>query len=291
MDKNRAGYLEGIVSILVNILLFVVKMWVGIVTASLALMADAWHTLSDSLSSIVVVIAVKLSSKKPDKEHPFGHGRWEQIAAIIIALILSVIASDFLKESIIQFGDKKSVHFGTLAIVVTVISIIVKECLAQYAFHIGRKTDNITVTADGWHHRTDALSSMVVLAGIMFAKSFWWIDSFLGIIISFMLFYTAYQIIKESVTKLLGEEASPKLIKEIEEKVRELYDNDLQLHHFHIHNYVIHKELTLHIKLDKNLSIETGHQIATCVEDIIYEHFGIIATIHVEPLDFYHNAD
>ena len=84
MDKNKAGYLEGFISILVNLGLFGLKFWAGIVSGSIALIADAWHTLSDSVSSVIVILGVKLSSRKPDKEHPFGHGRWEQIAAILL---------------------------------------------------------------------------------------------------------------------------------------------------------------------------------------------------------------
>ena len=291
MDKIKAGYTEGVVSIIANAILFVLKLWAGIVTGSIAITADAWHTLSDSISSIVVVIGVKLSSKKPDKEHPFGHGRWEQIAALLIAFLLAIIAYDFMKDSIIQFRLRESTVFGTLAIVVIIISIVVKEALAQYAFYIWRKTDNVSIKADGWHHRTDALSSLVVLLGILFAKQFWWIDSILGMIISLMLFYATYEVAKEAISKLLGEKPSQDLINKITEAVKPAYKSNLQLHHFHIHNYVAHQELTFHIKLDNNLTIEAGHNIATDIENIVLEQFGIIATVHVEPLDFMHPSD
>jgi len=291
MDKIKAAYTEGIVSIITNTILFVLKMWAGIVTGSIALTADAWHTLSDSISSIVVVVAVKLASKKPDKDHPFGHGRWEQIAALFIAFILAIIAYDFLKDSIIQFNQHESTKFGTIAIIVTVISILVKEALAQYAFYIGRKTDNVSVKADGWHHRTDALSSVVVLIGIIFAKQFWWVDSVLGTIIAFMLFYATYEIAKEAITKLLGEKPNQNLIDKIVDSVRKKYHDDLKLHHFHIHNYVTHQELTFHIKLDNKLSIENGHKVATDIENIILKEFNIIATIHVEPTTYKHRSD
>jgi cation diffusion facilitator family transporter len=141
MDKNKAGYIEGFVSILVNTGLFGLKLWAGTVSGSIALTADVWHTLSDSLSSIIVIFGIKLSSRKPDKEHPFGHGRWEQIAAIFIGFLLALIAYDFLKDSILQFKTKESANFGMLAIVVTIISIVVKEGLAQYAFYICKKQE------------------------------------------------------------------------------------------------------------------------------------------------------
>jgi cation diffusion facilitator family transporter len=293
MNREKAGYIEGMISVAVNSILFVLKIWAGVVTGSIALTADAWHTLSDSLSSVVVIIAVKLSSRKPDNEHPFGHGRWEQIAALFIAFILGIIAFDFLKESIVLFRTQTSTVFGTLAIVITIISIVVKEALARYAFFIGRKTNNISIKADGWHHRTDALSSVVVLAGILLARKLWWIDSVLGATISLMLFYATFQIAKVAISKLLGEKPSAELIDKIKKAIsKNKYSVDeMQFHHFHIHNYVSHQELTFHIKLRNNLSIEEGHKIATDLENIIQNQFGIEATVHIEPKDFNHNSD
>jgi cation diffusion facilitator family transporter len=291
MDKAKAGYIEGVVSIIINTLLFVLKLWAGIVTGSIALTADAWHTLSDSVSSVVVIVGLKLSSREPDKEHPFGHGRWEQIAALTIAFFLAVIAWGFMKDSIVKFSDKVSTQFGTLAIVATITSIILKEALSQYAFYIGRKTNNITVKADGWHHRSDALSSVVVLIGIFFAGMFWWIDSVLGAIISLMLFYATYKIAREAINKLLGEKPSPELIEKITLLIREEYGSSIQPHHFHIHNYISNQELTFHIKLENDLNIVSGHKIATDIENKIFKLFGIIATVHIEPREFMHDSD
>ncbi|MDR0472736.1 MAG: cation diffusion facilitator family transporter [Treponema sp.] len=285
MDKAKAGYAEGFVSIIVNTVLFGVKLWAGVVSGSLALKADAWHTLSDTISSFVVIIGIKLSSKKADKEHPFGHGRWEQIAAFFVAVFLGIIAYEFLKDSIAQLSAKKTVSYGSIAIIVTLISIVIKEALAQYAFFIARKTGNASVKADGWHHRSDAFSSLVVLTGILFAKQFWWIDSILGIIIALLLFYATYSIMKETITKLLGEEPGQELIDEISSEIVKVYDTDLRIHHFHIHNYISHKELTLHIRLNKNLTIENGHKIASSIEKIILEKYDMSTTVHIEPLD------
>jgi cation diffusion facilitator family transporter len=161
----------------------------------------------------------------------------------------------------------------------------VKEALAQYAFILGRKTNNSNVIADGWHHRSDALSSVVVLAGILFAKQFWWIDSALGAIIALMLFYAVWKILEEAITKILGEEPDEKLIEKITEEVKSIYNDDLKIHHFHIHNYIHHKELTFHIRLKSELTIGKAHAIATKIEERIFEKFEMTSTIHVEPLD------
>jgi len=285
MDKTKAGYVEGVVSIIVNAVLFFLKIWVSILTGSVALAADAWHTLSDSISSVVVVIAAKLASKKADKDHPFGHGRWEQIASIFIAFFLGMIAFGFLDAARIQLSEREKVEYGTIAIIVTAVSIVVKELLAQYAFYIWRKTGNSAVKADGWHHRSDALSSVVVLAGILFAEKFWWIDSALGIVIALMLFHAAFVILKEAIAKILGEEPAHELTDAITGEIKSIYNDDLNIHHFHVHNYVSHKELTFHIRLNKDLTIGEGHKIASKIEKIILEKYSMVATIHVEPLE------
>jgi len=291
MERKKASYLEGTVSIIVNICLFALKYWAGIVSGSIALMADAWHTLSDSISSGVVILGAKLASKKPDKDHPFGHGRWELVSSIIIAIILVLIAFGFITDSIAQLRTRESANFGTLAIVVTIVSIVVKELMAQYAFFLGRKSGSSTVKADGWHHRTDALSSLVILIGILFKDYFWWIDGALGMLVSLMLMYAAYHILMESVNKILGEDLDEDLIQEIHSLLRTLYDFDLRAHHFHIHNYISSKELTFHIKIDNQLSVEEGHAIATAIEELIDEKLSIKSTIHLEPIDYAHKDD
>jgi len=288
MSREKAQVFEGLLSIVVNAALFVVKLWVGLMTRSVALVADAWHTMSDSLTSIFVVVAAKLASKKADKEHPFGHGRWELVASLLIAFILGVIGYEFLTDSIERFQNKNEVTYGNLALIITVASIIIKELLAQYAFYLGRKHNNTVITADGWHHRTDSLSSVVVLIGIIvtrFIDGLWWMDSVLGIFCALAIFYAAYQIMMEAITRLLGEPPKQELIDEISTEINQMYDVDLKLHHVHLHDYISQKELTLHIRLDKKLTIEEGHNVTLAIEKMIREKFNMEATIHVEPLE------
>jgi len=291
MEKKKAGYLEGSVAILVNLILFALKYWAGIVSGSLALMADAWHTLSDSISSVVVILGAKLASKKPDKDHPYGHGRWELISAIIIAMILAWIAFGFIRDAIGQLQVRGSANFGTLALVVTIVSIVVKELMAQLAFYLGRKSGSTAVKADGWHHRTDALSSLLILIGILVKDYFWWIDGVLGIAVSLMLMFAAFKILMEAVDKILGEEPGEELIREIHAHIRSLYAHDLYPHHFHIHNYISSKELTFHIKIENSISVEEGHAIATAIEELLDEKMALKTTIHLEPHDYNHKND
>ena len=291
MEKKRASFLEGTISIFVNIALFAFKFWAGVVSGSIALTADAWHTLSDSISSLVVIFGAKFASKKADKDHPFGHGRWELISSIIIAVFLMVIGFGFISDSVSHLNTKESANFGTFAIVVTIASIVSKELLAQYAFFLGKKSGSSIVKADGWHHRTDALSSLIILIGILFKNQFWWIDGALGIVVSLLIFYAAYKILMESVNKILGEEPGTELIEEVKSHIRSLYSYDLYPHHFHMHNYISSKELTFHIKIENDISVEEGHAIATAIEELVDEKLCLRSTIHIEPIHYKHKHD
>jgi cation diffusion facilitator family transporter len=291
MDKTKAGYREGIISILINIGLFGIKIWAGIIAGSVALLADAWHTIADSLSSLIVIIGSKLASKKADGDHPFGYGRWEPIAAIFIGVFLFLIALNFIYESVIRFREQETADFGIIAITVTFISVVAKGGLAYYAFYLYRKTGNLSVKADGWHHQSDAITSVIILAGIFLSGHFWWIDSLLGGIVSLILVYAVYEIMKDAIKMLLGEKPDPELIRQVKSIIENSYHEDVMPHHYHLHNYIDHKELTFHIKVDDNMDVHNGHEIATEIENRIFRELNVIATIHVEPKNFKHRSD
>ena len=251
---------------------------------SLALIADAWHTLSDSISSIIVLISAKITSMPADKDHPFGHGRADLIASLIIGAILGFIGFNFLKEGIQKLISQTEVQFKTSAIVVTIISVISKEALAQYSFWAGRKTGYETLFADGWHHRSDAISSVVVLVGILVSGNFWWIDAVLSIVISLLIFQATYEIMKRAVSPLMGERPSENLIQMINAICEETTMQEVFPHHFHMHRYGNHTEMTFHIKLDGKMSLSAAHAICEVIEEAIREKMQIEATIHFEPL-------
>ena len=286
MDKNRKlAYTEGTLSLICNVLLSAVKFWAGVVTGSIAIISDAWHTLADSITSIIVIVGAKISSKPPDDEHPFGHGRAEHVASIIIAVLLAVISINFLIEAVSKLLNHEKVIFGTFAIVVTVVSIVVKEALAQYAFWTAKKTGSNALKADAWHHRSDAISSAVILVGIMLGNYFWWIDGVLGIIVSILIFHVAYKIHSDTVNSFLGEQPDEKFIEDIKAVCNETVKHEVRLHHFHIHRYGNHTEITFHIQLEGNISLHKAHDIATKIEKCIKKRFNIYATIHMEPFN------
>lgn len=282
-NNNRLAQKEGWLALAANLGLFVLKYWAGIVSGSVALIADAWHTLSDSLSSIILLLGIRISAKPADHDHPFGHGRAEWIAALIIGTLLAVVGLNFLVDSIVKLRDYQGANYGAIAIAVTALSVVVKESLAQYAFGVYKKTGAKSVKADGWHHRSDAISSLLILAGILLGSQYWWVDGIMGILISFALFYAAYDIIKGSTNSIMGEKPGNKLIETLKNIPIKVVGFDVELHHIHTHNYGDHTELTCHIKLPPDMTLHDAHEIASKIEKAIREETGISATIHMEP--------
>jgi cation diffusion facilitator family transporter len=282
-ESTRLVNVEGWLSVIINTLLFALKYWAGLVTGSLALIADAWHTLSDSISSIVLLVGMKYSQKPADKDHPFGHGRSELVVSLLIGALLAFVAFYFASEGISKLRGRVGTNYGTVAIVVTITSILVKEGLAQVAFYIGKRTGSISVSADGWHHRSDALSSVIVLVGIFVGKYFWWIDGVLSIIVALLILYSGIKVIADSAVVILGEVPTDELVAKVNEIVLKQGYDTMEPHHFHIHNYIMHQELTFHVRLPNQMTIEEAHRIISSIEDAVRLELGIDATIHIEP--------
>ena len=156
--RKSLGYFVAGISIAINLILFVGKYWMGIKFHSIAMEADAWHSLSDTLTSLIVILGFWISSKPADKHHPFGHGRAEEIGALIIGILLAVVAFTFFIRAIERLWQGESATFGEIAIIIFVFSAFIKEALAQYTLYIGKKIASSSLIADGWHHRSDAIA-------------------------------------------------------------------------------------------------------------------------------------
>ena len=285
MDQTavRLGIREGWVSIVINTTLFALKLWVGRKLASVSMVADAWHTLSDTLTSIVVIVGFWISAKPADARHPFGHARAESIASIAIGVLLGVVGVDFLMQSVGRLRVHLGVSFSFLGIVVFGISILLKEALAQYAFRIARKTGSPSVRADGWHHRSDAIASLLIVVGALVGMRVWWMDGVLGIGVSLLILYAAFEILWSTGRSLLGEAPG----REMEDRIRRLIGSaapDVRdVHHLHVHRYGDRIELTAHLRLDPATPLEDAHAVTMRAEDVLRRELGAEATLHVEP--------
>ncbi len=286
-SKIITGRFAGFFSIIGNTTLFILKLWAGIITGSVALVADAWHTLSDSVSSVILLVGLYVSSKPADKEHPYGHGRAEVIASLFIGLLLVLIAINFLYESISRIIAGETVKYGLVAFVATSISLVVKELMAQISFTASKRERSKALFADGWHHRSDAFTSLIILAGMILGPYIWWVDGALGTFVSVMIFVLAYRIVKDSIDPLLGETPDKELIDTINKIGNEIYHGELYIHHLNIHRYGNHTELTFHIKLPGDYKLEDANKITGRFIKRIQSELNIFATIYI---DAYNNG-
>jgi cation diffusion facilitator family transporter len=170
-----------------------------------------------------------------------------------------------------------------IGIVVMAVSVVAKEGMAQYAIRAGKKTGARSLVADGWHHRSDAISSVIILTGILVSDYFWWIDGAMGILVALILFYVAVSIMKGSVSAMIGEKPDDDLIKDVIELSRTVYPEDIDLHHVHVHYYGKHAELTCHIYLPGEITLDEAHGVASHLERMIEEKYSLDVTVHMEP--------
>lgn len=284
---KRLGYFQGWLSAIINTALFAVKYWIGNRLDSVSMVADAWHTLSDTLASLVVVVGFWVASWPADRKHPFGHGRADSIAAIVIATLLALIGMQFLIESVSRLWHGQAAAFSVFAIVVFASSVVIKEALAQFSFWAGRRAKSQSLKADAWHHRSDAIASGLIVVGALVSLKFgsvlWWVDGILGLGVSLLLLYAAYDILRGSSGPLLGEYTDPETQQQITAVVREYVPNPAGLHHLHLHRYGGHTEATLHVRLPADMAVREAHAVATAVEVAIRTRLQMEATVHIEP--------
>jgi cation diffusion facilitator family transporter len=281
--KRKLGYVQGFLSLILNFLLFLIKYWVGIKSGSVAIIADAWHTISDSASSLVLIMGFRASGKPADSRHPYGHGRADIISSLIIGTLLGVIAFYFFKESIIKLYHRQLADYDRYAFWIFLLSLLLKEALARFAFWAGKKCNSRSLIADAWHHRSDALASLIILTGILLNHMYWWIDGVLGIIVSGFILQTTYSIMKNSISGLLGEEPEDGLKKRIIDKVNDVSGRDMQVHRIQIHDYGEHKEMTLHIVLPGDSNINEAYETIKKIEDMLFRDMGLNTNIRIEP--------
>ena len=284
--RKKYGYFAANISILGNILLFTLKIILGIYINSIALIADAIHTLSDIGTSGIVLFGFKLSSKPKDKEHPFGHGRIEYIATLILAIILVVTGIEIITESIkralhlIPLNNQESLLIIGIIIIITAL---VKELMAQFSFNIGKKIKSDTLSADAWHHRTDALSSIGVGTSLIASSyGYIWLDPVFGAVVSIIIIYVGSKLIKSVSNLLIGQPPDKKILKKIN-TITQSIPKIKEVHAVCIHDYVTHKVITLHALVDKQMTVENAHKICDDLQEKIKKELNCTAIIHIEP--------
>ena len=277
---------------IVNLLLVIFKFVAGIVGNSAAMIADAVHSLSDFMTDIVVVIFVRISSRKEDADNNYGHGKFETLATVIIGIVLGIVGIGIMKNGVLSIIETIKGNIppapSMLALIAAIVSILSKEILYRYTVRKGKKYNSPAVVANAWHHRSDAFSSIgtaVGIGGAILLGSSWRIlDPIAAVIVSIFILQTAYQLSKSGIDELL-EKSLPR---EIEEKIKELIlsvDKASSPHHLRTRRIGNNYSINVHVRMDCNITLLEAHDIATEIERKLRKEYGeeTFINIHMEP--------
>ena len=290
MENNfeQVAMKVSLISIVTNILLSVLKAFAGLAAHSGAMLSDAVHSASDVISTIVVIIGIKISSKESDKEHPYGHERLECVAAIVLATILCITGLGIGYSALYNIVGREYKELavpGMLALIAAVVSIFVKESMFWYTKIYAKKIDSSALMADAWHHRSDALSSVGALIGIAGARmGYPVLDSIASLVICIFIVKAAYDIFKDAVRKMIDEACD----EETENKLRELaLSQDGVLGVDLLRTRVFGNKIYVDIEIgaDGEKPLKETHEIAEKVHDTIEKNFPKVKHImvHVNP--------
>jgi cation diffusion facilitator family transporter len=284
--RTAYGVMASIVGILANILLFMAKLILGTLLNSISVTVDAFNNLSDAGSSIISLIGVKIAAKPADKEHPFGHGRVEYIAALIVSLIIIQVGFTFFREAIDKILNPQEISFKIVSMLILMLSIVVKLWLGAFNKKVGKKIQSKIIMATA----TDSLSDVFVTgATIVSILIFYFtginIDGVIGLVVSIVVMWAGVQIAKGTLEPLIGAPADEKLYENITNLV-ESYANVLGSHDLIVHNYgPRHSMATIHVEVCKDVDVTISHELIDKIEREVARKLDIFLVIHMDPIE------
>ncbi len=250
-------------TIIGNFILAFIKILIGFIARSTAMVADGMHSLSDVVTTIGVIIGLKLSHKEADKTHPYGHEKIESITSLFLATVLFLVAISIGYSGIIKIINHSYVTPGFSAIIAAITSIIVKELMYWYTIKYANEINSPSLKADAWHHRSDALSSVGALIGILGARiGYPFLDPLVAIIIALVIIKVAFDICKQSIAQLIDEAASEEDVQAIIDKINSI-DGIYEIKNLKTRQHSNRLYVDVDISVDATLTVEEGHNIAS----------------------------
>lgn len=283
-NKLQIGVKVSINTIIGNIILSIIKIICGIAASSAAMIADGMHSLSDVFTTVGVIIGLKLSSKKADKEHPYGHERIESITALFLSFILFIVAIGIGYSGIKNIITNNYTTPGIPAIAAAILSIVSKEIMYFYTMKYAKKINSTSLEADAWHHRSDSLSSIGALIGIVGARMGYKIlDPLVAVIICIIIIKVAYDICKQSIDQLIDVSASDDIVKIMKSKIMNI-NGVIKIDNLKTRKYASRLYVDVEISVNSDISVEEGHNIAMKVHKSIEEDKQVKhCMVHVNP--------
>ena len=284
--RTAYGVLASMVGIFCNVFLFVVKFVIGLLVHSVSVTADAFNNLSDAGSSIISFAGVKIASKPADAEHPFGHGRMEYIAALIVSFLVMEVGFTFLQDSFGKIKSPEILNFQLMSVVILILSIGVKLWLGLFNRKLGEKIDSKVMMAAFTDSMGDVLTTTVTIVSlIVFKVTGVNIDGFVGIGVALVVMWAGFGIAKDTLEPLLGEAVDPEEYQKIKRFV-ESYDGVVGSHDLIVHNYGPNRSMaSIHAEVPNNVSIEASHEVVDRIERDAIENLGIFLVVHMDPIE------
>lgn len=284
--RTSYGVLASIVGIFCNVFLFIVKFTVGSLMRSVSVMADGFNNLSDAGSSIISFAGVKMASKPADEEHPFGHGRMEYVAALIVSFLVIEVGLSFFKDSIGKIRNPLELQFHPMAVGILVFSIGVKLWLGLFNKKLGKKINSKVMLATATDSIGDVITTTATIASVLV---FWYfrinIDGFVGILVSLVVMWAGVGIAKDTLEPLLGEAVPQEMYERITSFVKS-YQGVCGTHDLLVHNYGPGKSMaSLHVEVPNDVDIEVSHEIIDKIERDALKQLGIYLVIHMDPIE------
>ncbi|MBA4603474.1 cation diffusion facilitator family transporter [Thermoactinomyces mirandus] len=282
--RKSYGVLSGVIGIICNLLLFLVKIITGFMMNSIAVISDAFNNLSDTGSSLITIFGASLSNRPPDKEHPYGHGRYEYIASLVVAFIIFAVGLELLSSSFNKIINPQPVHFSLVTASILAVSILLKLWMYSYNRYIGKTINSSMNMATAKDSLNDVIATASVLIGTFIGMYVDFpVDGVLGLLIALVIVYTGFITAKDSVNLLLGPSPEPEILDEIEALIAES-KTIKSFHDLKIHDYGPGiKIASMHAVVPPEISIPEAHLAIHEMEQKIKEELGIELVIHMDP--------
>ena len=283
--RERYGKFAGVVGIVSNLILCIMKILIGLVSRSIAIIADGINNLADASSSIITLVGFKLASQPEDEDHPYGHARIEYLTGLFISIVIIVIGLQLLRTSIDKILHPDPLEFSCLTIIILVAAILIKLWQSMFNRSIGRKIRSVTLMATAADSRNDVISTSAVLISVIVGKfTGIQIDGYMGCLVALFIIWSGIQLVRETTSPLLGEAPDQELVDSIAEIVKK-EPGVLGIHDLMVHNYGPGKIFaSMHIEVDADGDLMESHDMIDNIEKRIKDELHVEFVVHMDPV-------
>ncbi len=283
--RRRYGTLSGVVGICTNVALVAGKLAVGLVSGSISIIADAVNNLSDAASSIVTLVGFRMAAKPADREHPFGHARFEYLSGLVVSIMILLIGVELLKSSVDKIIHPEPINASLITVIVLLLSALLKLWQGSFYRTVGKRISSAALMASA----TDSMSDVVSTTAVLFSTAIAWqtglqLDAYMGLAVAVFILYSGIKMIKETLSPILGEAPDEALVLEIEQRIKG-YDGVIGMHDLMVHNYGPGNSFaSAHVEVDAKADILKSHDLIDNIEREISRELGIQLVIHHDPV-------